>query len=142
MAIERRNPVPKGRYWVAIFDTPRNPSARLLFDNYLARNANTIAVLRKDASIDILTGQAQNWYLFDVTAPTTWELNQGFGLPTIVRSAENPSAPEVNSPDDVVTRPEKPPTFAEQLDDLFASAKGIGLAIAVIWAVSTLKSRR
>jgi hypothetical protein len=104
-AIERRNPLPPGVYWVDVigevptFGGPDNSKLEA-FAGWLRRNASNIQVLRtvsKPAEIDALRGvmnPAQDWYLFKVAAPVQWE---GPGLPTI--------ADENTEKDDTAQRP-------------------------------------
>jgi hypothetical protein len=140
MAIERRNPVPKGRYWVDIIDTKSYPGARLFFHAWLARNRGKVEVVKKESFGALITGAARDWYLFDVKIPVTWEKGQGFGLPTIVKSAENPTAPVVTTSADTGTRPPPPPSLSEQLSDMFADAKTIAfMALAVYVLTQTGK---
>lgn len=127
MAIERRNPVPKGRYWVDIIDTKSYPGARLFFTAWLARNRGKVEVVQKESFGNLITGAPRDWYLFDVKIPVTWERGQGFGLPTIVRSAENPTAPVVTKPEDTATRPAEPPGFLDQLKDALEDGKTLAL---------------
>ncbi len=129
MAVERRNPVPKGRYWVSIVDTPKYPSARSLFKSYLSDHADTIGVVGKTTQDNL------DWYLFDIRSPTRWAFTSAF-LPAIVRSPENPNAPVVNTIDDVVLRPEPPKPFGEQVQDILSDAKTILILAGLWWAFS------
>lgn len=139
MTIERRNPVPKGRYWVDIIDTKSYPGARLFFYGWLARNRGKVEVVKKESFGALVTGAARDWYLFDVKLPVEWEKGQGFGLPTIVKSAENPTAPVVTTAADTGTRPPPPPSFSEQLSDMFQDAKTIAIIGILIYAFSKSK---
>lgn len=116
MAIERRNPVPKGRYWVDIIDTPINPGARLAFVAWIAQNAGNVVVVKREQFGALETGVPRDWYLFDVKLPVKWELNKGFGLPTIVKSAENPTAPVVTKAADTRTE-HKPRTITDEFGE-------------------------
>lgn len=136
MTIERRNPVPKGRYWVDIIDTKSYPGARLFFVAWLARNRGKVEVVKKESFGALVTGSARDWYLFDVKLPVTWEKGQGFGRPTIVRSAENPTAPVVTKPEDTATKPPPPPSFTEQLSEMLQDAKTILIIGALVYAFS------
>jgi hypothetical protein len=138
MTIERRNPVPKGRYWVDIIDTKSYPGARLFFVAWLARNRGKVEVVKKESFGALITGAARDWYLFDVKLPVEWEKGQGFGLPTIVRSAENPTAPVVTKPEDTATKPPPAPSFSEQLSEMFADAKSIAFIAIAIYAFSKM----
>lgn len=142
MAIERRNPVPKGRYWVDVIDTKSYPGARLFFSAWLARNRSAVVVVKKESYGSLITGAARDWYLFDVMTPVTWEKGQGFGLPTIVRSAENPKAPVVTTAADTGVRPPPPPPFSDQISNIFDDFKTVGLIALAIYAFSQFGSKR
>lgn len=73
MALERKSPLPPGRYWV---DVP--PSDRSGFAAWLQANRGHVAVRSTSESGD----SGWQWILFDVTAPAMafW---QGPGYPTI-----------------------------------------------------------
>lgn len=91
MAVERRDPVPPGRYWVFILPDEEETWAR-----WVQAHANTVQVVgverkeklepyvpaifatRPDMSIIMVDGGA--WVLFDILAPTPWV---GLGFPTI-----------------------------------------------------------
>lgn len=133
MAIERRNPLPKGKYWVDIIDTPKVPGARLYFVAWLARNRGKVNVIKKEEFGGLTTGKARDWYLFEVLQPVTWETDKGFGLPSQVMSAENPSAPIVTSSADTATRPEPPAGPLEQMNELFADAKSLLFILAGLY---------
>lgn len=104
MAIERRNPLPPGRYWVDIFDTDEPfGGGPLGFNIWLMQNSSSVTLLKREqTSSRLATGVAGWWYLFDVTRPVIWPRNKRFGLPTIVSPAATPTA------QDTVQRP--PPT--------------------------------
>jgi hypothetical protein len=129
MAIERRNPLPKGKYWVDIIDTPKVPGARLYFTAWLARNRGKVKVIKKEEFGALITGKARDWYLFEVLEPVTWETDKGFGLPSQVMSFENPNAPVVTSSADTATRPEPPAGPLEQLNELFGDAKALAFIL-------------
>lgn len=105
MALEHRNPLPVGRYWIDAIGA----SAIDSLDRWLAANNTTVHVV--NSKFD--PGEAgpftnpleQQWVLFEVTEPTRW--TPTFSVPTI--------APyDVATRDDTVQRP--PP---EQIPSLF-----------------------
>jgi hypothetical protein len=133
VAIERRNPVPKGRYWVDIIDTRTNPAARLYFSSWLLRNSKKVKVVKVENYGALYSGANRDWYLFDVLDPVTWETGKGFGLPTIVQSPENPNAPVVTKPEDTATKPPPPAGPLEQLETMFEDAKTVVLIGLALW---------
>jgi hypothetical protein len=154
MPIERRNPVPKGRYWADIIDSKSYPGCSLAFTEWLAKNKKSVVVvqMKQVDSTDMLSLDAgyqyspkRRWYLFDVTSPVVWPKNAGFGLPNIVRSKENPTAPVVTSPADTATKP-PPQSGGAILSDWFAQtfsgATGCLLLAGIAWALSSNGSKR
>lgn len=103
MAVERRDPVPPGRYWVFIL-----PKEEAQWASWTQANAATVRVIgverkeklepyvpaifatRPDLSIIMQDGGA--WLLFDILAPTPWV---GLGFPTIVNSSSVKSSSQV-----------------------------------------------
>lgn len=102
-AMERANPLPPGKYWVDVF--PPNMDA---FSAWTVKNAATVHV---DAS-ESFSGSTDNdppprdWWLFTVSAPTTWE---GPGFPTI-------ATPDIHSSSDTVQRPPPTPNPLDQIN--------------------------
>lgn len=102
-AVERRNPLPPGIYWVDVigtvsaFGVPDN-SELDKFRDWSRRNASKLHIIRTvstAAEFDFgFVEPAHDWYLFQVKAPVTWE---GPGLPTV--------ATESTEKDDTVQRP-------------------------------------
>lgn len=101
MALERKNPLPIGRYWVDV------PEANLPeFQAWLAERPTQIHVEATDQALADLT-----WYLFAVSSPVPWF---GPGTPTIAESW-------VHSREDTVQRP---PAEIDPLDKLYEWQKG------------------
>jgi hypothetical protein len=141
MAVERRNPLPIGRYWVDILDTPRAKTSRIFFfDAWLAQHRNEVKVIKKEEkgttlwSLDY-TGIRDNWYLFDVVKPVEWPRDKGFGFPSIVQSPTAPNAPPVTSSADTVQRPPVA-TATDMFADLFADAKTVALVLGALYLMS------
>lgn len=133
MAIERKNPLPIGKYWVDIIPTKAAPLAITTFNAWLARNGRAVNVVdrKEESSTDLFnpSGKSHLWCLFSVTAPVKWETNQGWGLPTIAQSPTAPTAAPVASQADTVTRP-PPPTASDMFSEWFGDAKGlVGLLV-------------
>jgi hypothetical protein len=103
-AVERANPLPAGRYWVDVFA----PDAEA-FGAWLSANRATVRI-RTTEHYD--STPPRDWYLFEVTAPTSW---QGPGLPTIAAS-------NVTSSSDTAVRPDPVPSLATQVEQQVESA--------------------
>ena len=91
-AIERRNPLPIGRYWVDVFDSKESA-----FQNWLKAHKAEVQVISAETFEPVDNYEGRVWRLFKVTAPVQWE---GPGLPTI-------AGPDVNSSADTGQRPPK-----------------------------------
>jgi hypothetical protein len=76
MAIERRNPLPVGKYWVDVFE-PHIPDFRMWLD----KHEDSIKI-EKQENFPFADGPypPHNWYLFSVLSETPWE---GPGFPDI-----------------------------------------------------------
>ena len=117
MALERRDPLPAGRYWQFLLEDEGPAWAKWTHDHSstvrviaterkmkLSPYRPAIMVTRPDLSIIMEEGGA--WVLFDVLAPTPWV---GLGYPTIVtdptitRSEQVEQAP-APQPDDQLAR--------------------------------------
>lgn len=113
MALERRNPVPVGRYWVDVQEKDNST-----WHDWLMLHKDVVIVLKSEPYSDNATW----WYLFEVNQPVEWK---GPGFPTIDEGAQ--------SIDDTGT---KIPTYGEELskelDDIVDKA---GTGIAMIGAV-------
>jgi hypothetical protein len=142
MALERRNPVPIGRYWVDVFDqvsthpATKGQNTQTAFRDWLRRNASTV---KSESTQSFDSKPARDFYIFRVTAPTPWE---GPGFPEVAPAAVQSSADTAQRPD-----PEKDPL--DQLGDALGSASstwsglvlavGVGAAALVlvnVWAAS------
>lgn len=144
MAIERRSPLPNGRYWVDIID--RRGEA-LEFDAWIQRgvNAGKLALINREQkgqstwSLDY-SGVRYVFYLFDVLQPVEWPKGKGWGFPSIARSEAHPMAPEVTKAEDTGVRPTVPGTF-DTITDLLGDAKTLALVAIGIYLYSQLGKR-
>lgn len=115
-AIERRNPLPAGSYWVDVFaqDLPA-------FQSWLSANSGSVRVTSTE---HFDSDPPRDWFAFTVTSPVQWN---GPGLPTISQgettSAETSQRPP--PPPDVTTQ------ITESLQGASNIAKWIGVAAAV-----------
>ena len=102
--LERKNPLPVGRYWVDV------PGSYLgTFQAWLADRQEQIhvdATGERQASGTLTSpGVSITWYAFTVKSPVPWF---GPGTPTIADSS-------ITSIDDTVSRPPPPPSFIDQM---------------------------
>jgi hypothetical protein len=97
MAIERRNPLPPGRYWVDTFEPKRTD-----FRVWLDKNAEYVHVENRKEYLD----PPGTWYLFSVSEPVHWD---GPGLPTIATE-------EIQSHEDTAQKPPPEPSGLEQIE--------------------------
>jgi len=144
MAVQRKNPVPPGKYWVDMFDTIGPGGGILGFDAWLRRNDDKVKLLKREEhgatfawdpfSGEPATGSRRRvWYLFQVQQPVAW--TKGWGFPTIVSTGDNPSPPNKPEPqtsDDTVQKPTIPGPM-EQLSEMFSDAKTVLVIIAAVW---------
>jgi hypothetical protein len=89
-AIERRNPLPPGRYWVDVF-----ASKEAAFQNWLKAHKAEVQVISSETFEPIDDYEGRVWRLFKTTAPVPWE---GPGLPTIAGADVNSSADTAQRP--------------------------------------------
>lgn len=129
MTLERRNPLPIGRYWQEVVELPDKPDARAKFANWLSRNKTSVhAESTEDHSDEDPPGV---FYVIVVTAPTIWE---GPGYPTIASTT-------VKSRDDVVRKPDPTPSVADQVSGIAdKTTEGIasGLKVVAVIAAAAL----
>lgn len=135
--MERRDPVPVGRYWVYI-----DESEVSRWQAWVASSASQVQVLVTEAQqkvsswipavfvtrwdLDIVQSTVGYWVLFDVLSPVKWV---GFGYPTRVID------PKVKSATDVSTAPE-PDAEWNPLGELASDAKWVMLAVATVLIVA------
>lgn len=132
-AVERRNPLPPGRYWIDVFGTDIE-----LFDMWLKGNGaiGFVDVLsteffdEKPAVPPFLESRpARNWILFRVNAHTPFNQTE-FGFPTI-------AGEDVSSSSDTVQRPER-----QEGPNLARVLLLTGVTIIGFLAISTYLSTR
>lgn len=106
-AIERRNPLPVGKYWVDVFRKDLSAFEAWGRKNSVKLKVRTIEHFPNDD--DALT---RDWILFDVLAPVPWE---GPGLPTIADAS-------VTSSSDTADRPPPTPGAIDQMQGMLDQA--------------------
>ena len=110
--MERRDPLPKGRYWVYIDDSETGT-----WGDWQAEHQDSVSTIATEPQqaiyrwlpaifqtrwdLDIITHTEGYWILFDVKTPVAWV---GLGYPTTVID------PTVKSATDVATAPPPAPT--------------------------------
>ncbi len=125
MAVERRNPLPIGHYWVDV------PASRVeAFDAWVTRSP---VIVRETRTVEAEGAGEEGFtsYLFEAREGTPWE---GPGFPTI--------ADEGTRLDDTVERPDPEPEVLDQLKGTAGAVKfGVGVALIGFgfWAVSKLR---
>lgn len=88
--LERRNPLPVGRYWLDVFE-PNIPAWSAWSTGKVKVRASEYFA-GSDASVFSDKQPARQWVLFEVAKPVAWDAKT-FGYPTIVlQSAEDASS--------------------------------------------------
>lgn len=108
MALERRNPLPRGVYWLDVFGDNRHEFSawRTIFAKQLK--------VHSTESFD--SKPARDWVKFEVLAPIEWDAKT-FGYPTII-----PPGANVNASADTVQRPPPEKDPLDELGDALGSA--------------------
>lgn len=125
MAIERRNPLPAGKYWVDVFEPHTSPFLGWLSKNQANLTVNTTERIQGDPE--------GNWILFTVRTPVLWE---GPGYPSIAGqniktkadTSERPEPEELPNLDDVVKKVSR--------DTVKAVVIGFGTVLALKFLLS------
>ena len=118
MPLERRNPLPAGRYWLFL-----DQAAAPLFDDWKASHRDAVKLAR--TSFDADTGYS--WYVFSVSKPVPWQ-PESFGWPNIAdASVKDPT--DVTSGLDAVP----PPDILEAITELAA-----GSGMKLFWGALAL----
>lgn len=144
MTIERRSPLPVGRYWVDIID---RRGEVLEFDSWIKRGVadGKLALINSEQkgtklwSLDN-SGVLYTFYLFDVLEPVEWPKNKGWGYPSVARSEAHPTAPEVKTATDTGVRPTVPGPI-DTITDLLGDAKTLAFVAIGIYLYSQLGKR-
>lgn len=128
MAIERRNPLPAGDYWLDLFKFEQDDQwAR--FDRWLSENRGKAGIITVEDNDD--AEPPHRWVKFRVKGP---ELppQPGLGFPTII-TQDKP----INTSDDTVQKPDVEDLDAGPAEKAaWAAFIGGGLVLTTILAVS------
>jgi len=133
--MQRKNPLPPGRYWQDIFEDQWSA-----FDAWLTQNADKVHVEENETHIPEgdekggnITGiaagaKARHFYIFTVLSPVMWD-QKHWGFPTV-------AGPAVKSSEDTVQRPELPRDLTDQLPSARDIAKDVTHAIITVAVVA------
>lgn len=125
MAIERRDPVPPGRYWVFL-----KPGEIPAWQSW-SREHGVLTRLTERM------GDEGHHVVFDVVRPTPWI---GFGLPTIAEPGSLPTTQQI------IQAPAPEPGLAERLERGFSGAasdaKNLVFAGVLGWIIWNVLKRR
>jgi hypothetical protein len=121
VALERRNPLPAGRYWVDI-------QTKFLagFQNMLDRNASTLTVESREehpllSNFDL----SVTTFVFRTSAPLEWKSRE-WGYPT-------KAGPDIQSAADTSQRPAPEPSGLDQLSSMLDDVKTGAIALVVLY---------
>jgi len=128
VTLERRNPLPVGRYWV---DATAPKAVELT--GYFAANASRIHVeVTEGAGDDVV------FFIFSVSQPVPW-FAENFGFPTVAGAG-------VHSKADAVQSPDLPPSAAETAEGLLhkagAAVELVGIGIGLLIILKVLEAAR
>lgn len=121
MKLERRNPLPAGRYWQDFFGKQRQ-----FFINWREQAKPHVKVLSTEAHEATDQSEPRDWVLFETDAPLPWDAAQ-LGFPTI-------AGPQVQSSSDTVQRPDPEPTPTGK--DLMREVTSTALALVIAGVVT------
>lgn len=126
MALERRNPVPVGRYWLDV------PASKVEdFNGFLKSNSERIHVENTEGT-DVV------FYIFSVSEPVQW-FAANFGFPEIAGA-------NVQSKADAVQTPDLPPSAADTAEGLLNKAgklvEFVGIGLGLLLALKLLEATR
>jgi hypothetical protein len=114
--LERRQPLPPGRYWITVTSSDSAPERMTHFLQWAESNAQTVIVDKREP----LGGNVNGLFaIFTVLQPTTWDARQ-FGFPNV-------AGPEIQTSADTVQRPPVPTpgsVLSEFFGDFFGSPIG------------------
>jgi len=133
VALERRRPLPAGRYWLDVF--PRNAVAWATWSSAMSKmGAAKVEVTEHYDSVD--GAPEHDFVIFSTTSPNAAYYAAGLPYPTI-------AATTVTTSDDTATKPPPEPGVLEQLSSaaagVGASAKvGLGVGVAVVVVVGAV----
>jgi hypothetical protein len=109
MAMQRKNPLPPGRYWIFI-----QKQSLDIFELWLKKNADVVTVEKREDSGGMrpFLNPNESYFIFNVKEASIWP--RGVGFPNIADA-------ETKQASDVVQRP-PPPTVADVVKDIEKTA--------------------
>jgi hypothetical protein len=115
--IERRNPLPVGRYWI---DISKEPVPMGTWQGFLGAATGFVHVESTEDD------ETQSFYIFTTTKELVWP--DGIGSPSI-------AGPAIKSKADTVQRPDPEPDAIDQIPTPGQLFKGIGDTVTVVAVV-------
>lgn len=138
MAIERRRPLPAGRYWLDVFDEDR---AAWETWSTAMKNVGRLKITHTESFPEIGDSKAHDFIIFETDAET-------IGWPEEVGPL-SVAGPNIQSSADTVDRPEPMPEVIDQIatttGSIVSTGKTIftvGLGVAVVAALVAIFRRR
>lgn len=139
MPLEKRRPLPPGRYWVDIF-----PQHRPKWDAYVAVMAQRGALgVQTTQYFEAVDGAPEHTFvIFVTTEELVWpDAEMGF--------APNVAGPEIQSSDDTVQKPEPSPdpftqvnAWGKEIGKLVTVVVGVSLAALAVVVVTSVASKQ
>jgi hypothetical protein len=123
MTIERRRPLPAGRYWADVVERNRIP-----FEAWLKVNATVVRLEATEHAEPSDGAPSRDWVLFETTAELAWP-------DPVMGFAPNVAAASVHASTDVVQRPPPPEELAATLTAAMRSVVYAVGALAFVGAV-------
>jgi len=150
-ALERRNPLPVGRYWIDIFDDGKSAWDAWLATANIATDPTTYSgpsdrvQVIKEEYYPPFVGSDENeypgryWMLFKVVQPTPWTIANKVGWP-------NTAPTNINTSDDTVQKPDPNDARTDWLPDVSPLGKiaiaGGGILVVAVLAGYAVRSFR
>ena len=119
-ALERRNPLPAGKYWIDIFEPKR-----AVWQNWVNKAGASIHILSTESFEAIGGYPARDWLLFETSQPLMWDIAVDIGWPTI-------AGPQVHTSDDTVDKPKPEPLFKTPSLETKIVLGGAALLVAAV----------
>jgi len=147
VALERRDPLPPGRYWIFlkkdeserwrkwVDESPVVPR----YSESMSALGRAPAVFQTRWDLDPIMQHVGDYVVFDVIRPTPWI---GFGYPTIVSQGEITASTPLPSTTDVIQAPAPAEGDFNPLGELFGEVKTLVFVGAGIWLATMLLSRK
>jgi hypothetical protein len=135
--IERRRPLPAGRYWIDVFD--KNRDVWEIWRNAMA-HVGHLKVQHTESFDAVGDNEPHDFLIFSTNAET-------IGWPEQIQGP-NVAGPEIQSSDDTLDRPDPTPEIIDQLSTAVGSATSgaktvltVGLGVAVVAALVAIFRR-